>query len=236
MENFRLMNRTDTKYVLSFSKVPAILEGMNGNYRILTINGRNLFFYHTTYLDTPEYLFFNQHVTGKRSRHKVRYRKYEINQLTFLEVKKKTNKDRTVKWRMEDNLAVDGKCSQLAKEFINKHVPLSPLTLRPVLLNTFSRLTFVGTDISERVTVDFGIAYSDHAGKSESLKSVAVIEIKKDTLTARSPVADMLKASAVYPGGFSKYCMGSALLNRNLRINILKPKLLLINKIENENL
>jgi hypothetical protein len=39
---------------------------------------------------------------------------------------------------------------------------------------------------------------------------------------------------SIYPAGFSKYCIGTALLNNSLKKNILKPKLLKIKSIENE--
>ena len=234
MDNVRLMNRTETKYVMSVSRIPDILTRMNGDYKVLGINGVKNFSYYTTYLDTANYLFFNQHITGKLSRNKVRYRKYETTGNSFLEVKMKTNKNRTVKWRIENNIAPDGKCDAAAYEFINKHVPERPLVLKPALINTFMRITMVGIEISERITLDYNITFSDPDGRETRLPSVAVIEVKKDRFTDRSRITGILKASSVYPTGFSKYCIGNAVLNDLLRKNILKSKLLMINKIENE--
>lgn len=234
MDNVRLMNRTDTKYVMSVNRVPNILTRMNGDYRILEINDVRVFSYSTTYLDTSDYLFFNQHVTGKLSRNKVRYRKYETTGSTYLEVKKKTNKNRTVKKRIENNLAPDGTYDAVASEFIFKHVPERPLVLKPVLINTFKRITIVGPEVNERITLDYDISFSDPDGRKAGLPSLAVIEVKKDRFSDRSHITEVLKESSVFPTGFSKYCIGNAFLNDLLRKNILKPKLLMINKIEDE--
>jgi len=234
MDSVKLMDRTDTKYVFSSFRLPQLLTNLNGDYRILEIGGKRAFSYHTTYLDTPGYLFFNQHVTGKLARHKIRFRKYETSGITFLEVKKKTNRNRTVKWRIPDDLASDGTYSDAAFEFIEKHVPYRPLDLNIVLINTFTRMTFTGTGIRERVTIDWDISYSGREGNIAGLPSIAVVEVKKESFCERSRITDILKASAIYPAGFSKYCIGNALLNEQLRTNSLKPTLLMINKIKNE--
>jgi hypothetical protein len=234
MDNVRLMNRTDTKYLMAVNRIPELLTKMNGYYRILEINGNRTFSYLTTYLDTTDYLFFNQHITGKLSRNKVRFRKYESTGITFLEIKKKTNKNRTIKWRIENNPAPDGKYDSTACEFINKHIPQIPLVLKPVLFNIFRRITLVGSEIKERITLDYNISYSDPDGRRTGLPLIAVIEVKKECFTGRSRITEVLKELAVYPTGFSKYCIGNAFLNEHLRKNILKSKLLMINKIENE--
>ncbi len=234
MDSVKLMDRTDTKYVFSSFRLPQLLTNLNGDYRILEIGGERAFSYHTTYLDTPGYLFFNQHVTGKLARHKIRFRKYETSGITFLEVKKKTNRNRTVKWRIADDLPPDGTYSTAACEFIEKHIPYRPLDLKSVLISTFTRMTFTGTGISERVTIDWDISYSGREGKVAGLPSIAVVEVKKESFSERSRITEILKASAIYPAGFSKYCIGNALLNEQLRTNSLKPTILMINKIQNE--
>jgi hypothetical protein len=48
-----------------------------------------------------------------------------------------------------------------------------------------------------------------------------------------SPFSAALRSINIHPVGFSKYCMGNALLNNSLKINALKPNLLLLKKIEN---
>ncbi len=234
MTNTRLMNRIDTKYVLCIRKVPELLTRMDGEYRVLEINNIRLFSYFTTYLDTSDFLFFNQHITGRLERNKVRYRKYETTGITYLEVKKRNNKNRTVKWRIEHNLVPGSECDEKACEFIKEHVPFKSLLLRPVLINSFKRITLVGSEINERITIDHDLSYSDIAGNQAGFPYLAIVEHKRERLTSGSPAAKILKECFIHSTGFSKYCIGTVTMHNVPRKNLLKPKFLLINKIENE--
>jgi hypothetical protein len=234
MDRVRLMDRKDTKYVLSAGRIPDLLTRMDGNYKILEINNTRLFSYLTTYLDTDEYLFFKEHVTGRIERNKVRYRKYEITGKTYLEIKRRTRKNRTIKWRFENELTSGSECNEEAYKFIKGYMPQDPLKLKPVLINCFKRITLVGSEINERVTIDLDLSYSNTAGKQTRYPSIAVIELKRERSTSRSPIQDILKGYYLHSAGFSKYCIGTALLYDLPRKNILKPTLILINKIEND--
>jgi hypothetical protein len=234
MDNVRLMDRIDTKYVLSVQKIPDLLHRIDGGYSALEINGNRFFSYLTTYLDTSEYLFFNQHVTGKLERNKVRFRKYETTGTTYLEVKKTTNKNRTIKWRFENDLNPHNKCDDKACEFIKKYIPCESLKLQPVLISSFKRVTLVRSAISERITIDYDLSFSDTMGNKTNFPFLAIIELKQQGSFYRSPVANILKESLVYPTSFSKYCIGTSIFYDHPKKNILKTKLLLINKIQNE--
>ena len=58
------------------------------SYKVLEIDMIRSFPYHTTYLDTPDFLFYTQQLRGKLNRHKIRYRRYESTGISFLEIKK----------------------------------------------------------------------------------------------------------------------------------------------------
>ena len=60
--------------------------------------------------------------------------------------------------------------------------------------------------------------------------NLVVVELKRDGLVY-SPVLNMLRQLRIHPHGFSKYCMGSALTNKDLPVNRFKRKLIEINKI-----
>jgi hypothetical protein len=233
MDNVRLMDRIDTKYILTASKVSDLLELMKEGYRVLEINGHSISSYNTTYLDTPDYLFFNQHVTGRIERSKVRFRTYNSTGITFLEIKRKTKKERTVKWRIENNLD-DDNCNEKAIKFIGKHIPCNSELLIPVIKNDFKRITLVGIEVPERITIDLDLSFSGNDGQICELPFIAVAELKSEGLAIRSPFTGIVKRLSIYPSGFSKYCVGSAIIYDIPRRNILKPTLLYINKIENE--
>jgi hypothetical protein len=233
MDNVRLMDRFDTKYLMPANRIPDLLALMQARYRVLEVNNCRISSYTTLYLDTPDFAFFNQHVTGRTGRIKVRYRKYNSTGITFLEIKKKTKKNRTVKWRIENSFS-ENRLDKAAVEFIFKHVSFKSEVLKPVLTNSFKRITLTGFDIPERVTIDLDLTYSSPDGKTSDLPLIAVVELKSEGIGARSHFSKLIKQLSVYPTGFSKYCVGNALLYDLPLKNILKSKLLLLNRIENE--
>lgn len=233
MDKVKLMDRIDTKYLLPANRVPDLLMTMQERYRVLEINDSRISSYETLYLDTNDYIFFNQHVTGRTGRVKVRYRNYKSTGITFLEIKKKSKKDRTVKWRMENSLS-DGSCNEDAIEFINSHIKFKYEELKPVLSNSFKRMTFVGFDTPERITIDLDLSFSSMEGNSIGLPLISIVELKSEGPASRSPFSGIIKQFSNYPTGFSKYCIGCAMLYDLPLKNNLKPNILLINRIENE--
>ncbi|MCI0522410.1 MAG: VTC domain-containing protein, partial [Bacteroidales bacterium] len=128
----RFMNRVDTKYLFPVSKLPELLENAVDSYHILEIEGRREFNYTTVYFDTPSLLFFNQHVTGRLTRHKVRLRTYDTNGLTFLEVKEKSNKGRTSKTRIRSD-EDDPQDDEQSRNFLQELIAADPASLKPVI-------------------------------------------------------------------------------------------------------
>lgn len=234
IESVSLMNRIEIKYLLSVSKLTDLIDLMKKKYNVLEIENVRAFPYLTTYMDTPDYLFYNQHVRGELCRHKIRYRKYEFTGDSFLEIKRKTNKGRTFKWRILNNQKPYFFDSQ-ALSFINEHLPVNSSMMNPVLINRFTRITLAGLDSKERVTIDYNISFTElvNLGHVE-IPYLAVVELKKERYSQNSPFNSLIKQLNIHPSRFSKYCTGNAILNDLLRKNTIKPTLLLLNKIENE--
>ena len=233
LENVRLMNRTDTKYVMPLTRVESLLESLRDTHRVLEINGIRSLSYSTTYLDTDDFLFFTQHVTGREERNKVRFRSYLSTGESFLEIKMRNRKGRTIKRRIEIPIENKNQVDEKARDFLGEHIP-GNLVLRPVLTSKFNRITLTGIDCPERITIDFGISFESTNEMKASLPHIAVVELKRDTSKGLSVAADALKALNVRQLGFSKYCIGASLLYELPHRNSVKPKLLLLNKIENE--
>jgi hypothetical protein len=233
MESLKLMNRMDTKYVFPAGMLPLLLRALKPGYKVLEINDKRAFGYDTRYLDTEDMLFYYQHVTGKLARHKIRFRKYESTGTTFLEIKRKTNRNRTVKWRIK-NISEPGFLDDTASHFIRKHVAINSFTLQPVLNNSFTRVTLAGLDTMERITFDFDMSFTTTDGGRAELPYLAVAELKSEGFPSRSPFVDSAKSLGIKSTGFSKYCIGNALLRDLPKKNILKQNILLINKIKYE--
>ena|SRR2546425_3065405 len=78
MERVALMNRMDTKFVLSVRELPHVLELLMPHYSMLTINGTRAHRYDTLYFDRPTLDLYHQHHNGIYARHKVRSRPAQV--------------------------------------------------------------------------------------------------------------------------------------------------------------
>ena len=99
MDNVKLMSRSDTKFAFKFSKLPELLNQMMPFYKVLEINGKFIHDYKSLYFDTDDRKFYLDHHNGRVNRNKVRFREYVGSDLTFLEIKRKNNKGKTIKKR-----------------------------------------------------------------------------------------------------------------------------------------
>jgi hypothetical protein len=226
MDRVKLMDRIDMKFILPFEQFTAIMPQLVQNYKVLTIEGNQVFSYQTDYFDTPGLNMFCDHHNGRLTRFKVRHREYIESKLGFLEVKQRTNKGRIIKERIRypenNNQAFEG--------FIEKNTPYNPGKLTCTVVNHFNRFTLVDKGMHERVTADFNIAFSGKSGNI-ALDGLVIIEIKQAHTDKTSLVYQALKRNNIRPSSISKYCIGVSLLNENLKNNNFKLTLLQINKL-----
>ncbi|MBN2165096.1 MAG: polyphosphate polymerase domain-containing protein [Marinilabiliaceae bacterium] len=235
MDEVQFMNRTDTKFVLSARQLPALLKDAAERYRMLEIEGERSLAYKTTYFDTEDYHFFREHLKGKLNRFKVRHRVYEVSGISFLEVKFKSNKKRTIKWRIKNKWTKeDENLNEEAVKFLSENITVDPEKLKPVLENNFKRFTLVNNKDKERVTIDFNLSFKDFNGKHEHLPYIAIVELKREGFTCQSPFISLLKKYELRESGFSKYCVGNAILYDHEYLNALKPKFLQLNKLKDD--
>ena len=229
MDRVQLLNRTDTKFIFNSELYPHVLGHLSEHYRILDVKGHRASRYRSLYFDTENFDFYRKHHNGGLNRYKVRMRKYLESDLTFFEVKFKTNKGRTDKKRIRiDDLSTE--LPPEAVEFIRENYPFDPAVLQPKLYNTFSRMTLVHNELPERITLDAQLAYESADG-TKSIDGLAIAEAKQERINAQSDFFLEMRNAGVRPEGMSKYCVGCVLLYPELRYNNFKPRLLKINKI-----
>ena len=228
MSGIRLMNRIDTKFVTTMPVLETLLGMALEDYMVQEIDGQRNMLYSTTYYDTVDYDMFYTHQHGHAGRQKIRFRTYVSSNLQFMEVKTKNNHGRTKKKRMQ----VDGMGFDEEKlQFLAKHLRYAADTLMPAIHNDFYRITLVNKARTERLTIDTNLQFHNLVtGKDKAMAPLVIVELKRDGL-CYSPVLEMLRKLRVFPHGFSKYCMGSALTNHHLKVNRFKPKLIDIRKI-----
>lgn len=229
MDEAALMSRTDTKYVISMPQLRILLASLADNYYMLEVEGVRLNHYRTLYFDTPTLELYADHHMGRPARYKVRSRAYLDSGASFLEVKRTTNKGRTLKER----ISTDTFLAQLtpeAMQFVREHVPRDARSLQAALWNEFMRITLVNKHHPERVTFDLDMRLWADVGVL-SLGGVVIAEAKQESLDRDSPLMARMRALGVHPTRFSKYCIGTAMLHPQVKHNRFKPVLRLVYQV-----
>ena len=223
MSSVKLMNRTDTKFVTTAKKLRQLLKMAQEDYYVQEIDGERNLEYDTTYFDTRNFDMYCQHQYNHTNRQKIRFRTYCISGLQFMEVKTKNNHGRTKKKRIE---VKDMNVNEAAKrQFLDQTLHYSVDSLQPALNNHFRRITLVNNGKTERLTIDTALSFHNCQTRVDrDMGPLVIIELKRDGLVY-SPVLSMLRQLRIKPHGFSKYCMGAALTNSSLPVNLFKEKL-----------
>ena len=158
MDQVKLMNRTDTKYWFHEGLLPRLLEEVAQNYFMLNMNDEIALPYSTVYYDTAENRMFTAHHNGKLNRFKIRRRSYMSSGISFLEVKFKSNKGRTIKKRIPTGFNTTN-FTENEQQFLNELTPFSEAVLHPALINNFMRITLVNKNFKERCTIDTSLRF-----------------------------------------------------------------------------
>lgn len=228
MNDVALMKRVDTKYILTSSQVAHVLQQLVNDYRILDIKGKRLMQYSTLYFDTEENRFYQDHHNQKATRKKIRMRKYVDSDLSFLEVKKRNNKNVTEKSRIkiED---IEEQLSDEANDFLQKNMATVP-ALKPNLFSKFKRLTLVNKEQKERVTIDTDLRYEAN-DEELSIPNIAIVEVKQEGINRSTKIRQVLKSQNIRVSSISKYCLGITNLYKEIKQNRFKPLNLKIKKL-----
>jgi hypothetical protein len=160
----------------------------------------------------------------------VRYRKYVESNLSFLEIKHKV-KGRTDKSRI--------KVDDIPSDLLEKHtkfiegIVTQDVSLKPVMWNSFHRMTLVNKTENERLTLDFDLTFKWN-DKTQNFNNLIIAELKQEKVNRNSVFYQLMKSRCIRPYRLSKYCIGSIELYGNtLKFNRFKKKLLQLKKINN---
>ena len=230
IDSVALMNRVEAKYLLSRSQLSLLLAALFDDYRALEVAGARLSHYRTLYFDTSALDLYMSHHRGRPERVKVRSRTYLDTDTSFLEVKRRTNKGRTIKDRVETQRFISSLEPETGR-FVKSLAPNLTRPLQPTLWNEFLRITLVNKHSPERVTLDLDLrCWAD--GRRTSLGDLVVVEVKRPDRGGRnSPMLDYLHMLRVRPTAFSKYCVGLSRLYPSLKQNRFKPILARANQL-----
>ena len=229
MDDVKLMSRTDTKFAFKANKMPLLLQELLPFYRILAIDGKLIHDYKSLYYDTDCRKFYLDHHNGRVNRNKIRFREYVGSKLTFLEIKLKNNKGKTIKKRMK----VDGITNQLSEKqqnYITKIIG-KPMDVTAKQWINFSRITFVHKTQKERLTIDVNLTFENSDEKGD-MKHIVIAEVKQERMSRSSDFMRIAKEMHILPIRISKYCLTTLALNPELKKNRFKEKVLFINKLK----
>ena len=233
MKSVQLMNRIDTKYVVTDTQLREILSRVCDSYYAQEVENNRFSPYRTLYYDTPELAMYIAHHNRHLAREKVRVRTYVDTDLTFCEVKHKNNKGRTSKERIKmervDNIVEN----PTTAAFLAERQPYEVRSLRPQLETAFNRVTLVNYEKTERLTIDCDLTFNDKmSGKVAKMAPLVVMELKQDG-RAHSLLKDVLFDMRIKPFKISKYCIGICLTRPEVKQNRFKKKLMKIDKLKN---
>lgn len=186
------LKRKDRKFLLTEKQLIEVLWDLPNIYQVLDIDNKRIFSYDNVYMDTQDYLFYNQHENKVKSRTKVRTRLYQDANLAFFEYKQKEN-GITKKYRYQFPFLEHGTMTKGKKRFFDwvyqsSYEEKTPV-ISPAIRTRYNRLTLVATDGSERLTIDFNIRVQDIRNKKsreKHLKNLVILESKSMWDTCRS--------------------------------------------------
>lgn len=242
----KLMNRVDTKYLVDERQCMRLFDAAAADYYVQVIGPYRACRYSTLYYDTPAWDMYHLHHNRRLTRQKIRTRTYVETGVSFLEIKDKTNKGRTRKHRMAIGADIfdTAATAPATAEFLQRGSRFAPAELTPSLATRFVRITLVNRAMTERLTIDFNLHFTNVRaaggdGRSEgpgaangtaALDGLVIIELKQDAL-APSPMKRILGQMRIKPFKVSKYCIGEALTNPYVKHNRFKAKLRAIDKM-----
>lgn len=229
MNEARLMNRLDSKYLLTIDQLQRLIEPMSGTYSILEINNSVNHNYTSFYYDTPDFQMYLNHHNRRVNRYKVRQRIYHTSGDSFLEVKFKNNKGVTKKSRMETSgefKAIPYECH----DFIAEKTCYKGVMLKRVLENNFDRFTLTNHKRNQRITIDTNLSFW-FKNKPLIMPNLVIAEVKSTRDDIDRTIFQLFKENNIQATGMSKYSVSMAMLVPGIKQNLFKQKINTINKL-----
>ena len=216
-----LQRRVDTKYLTDHVAVANLLGELAGSFQVLQIQGLRAFRYRSEYLDSPGRDAYRAHLQGRRRRYKCRVRHYVDSGESQMEVKLTGSRGETTKLRAPYGADQSvGDCADFLATCVADAYGLRiDHRLRPVLSAGYQRITLVSRSSPERVTLDNGLGFLDLATQRGCSLSEAQWIVETKTARGQGLANAKLRDLHVRPVSLSKYILGVALTNPEVRVN-----------------
>lgn len=214
LDKLNMLDRYDDKAFFHVSKLPGLLNALKAEADVLKISGKHSFAYQSIYLDTDARDLYLRHHNQRKHRHKIRYRKYLDQGVSFLEIKNKSLNGFMSKLRLQFN----GDQEQAAN-FIDSNTPYQKDALEESLKVTFFRSTLLNKARTESLTIDQELHFENSDRKSNSYQNLVILELKQKTIDTQSPFRQAIRDAGIRMKPISKYCLGLSILEPELKQN-----------------
>jgi hypothetical protein len=222
MELAELQTRVDRKYFVPADVFHRSIGEIADELRVLDIDGRRTFGYESVYFDTPDMETYRAHLQRRRRRFKARTRTYTDTGLCMFEVKLTGARGETVKQRVPHPQELraeltDDALNHLGSTLREAYHQDLPAGLRPTLVTSYRRTTFVSRTGEARLTCDVGLICGDVEHEVRDTGTHVLVESKS---AGRGSAPDrILRELGVRPAKVSKYCVAVAALHPELPSN-----------------
>jgi VTC domain len=217
-----LQTRVDRKYFVPAELFHQLIARLADEMQVLEIDGRRTFGYESFYFDTPQLSTYRAHLQRRRQRFKARTRTYTDTGLCMFEVKLTGARGETVKQRVPHPQELraeltDDALTHLGSTLRDAYHQDLPAGLRPTLVTSYRRTTFVSRTGEARLTCDVGLVCGDVEHEVRDTGTHVLVESKS---AGRGSAPDrILRDLGVRPAKVSKYCVAVAALHPELPSN-----------------
>jgi hypothetical protein len=230
MEQVKLMDRVETKFVFHVSALESLMPKLIAHYDVMEHLGNRQSRYETVYFDTDDFWMYRMHHNGKANRFKLRIRRYLDTSTAYCEFKLKNHKKRTQKQRIPCSWQESEKQGFHLFEQLKVPQLAGLMGLCPSLKVNYTRITLVGKDRSERITLDIGLTTTAGTFPIRT-PEICIAEVKQSGRTD-SEFLQLMHHMQIAPLRISKYCLGMMIHHPSLKRNNFKPRLMQLEKIK----
>ncbi len=216
------LSRKDYKFLIRLESLENVLNCLKADFFCNEYEEGYIFKYRNIYFDTKDYKFFNLHRQGKYNRIKIRIRNYENGTKNrFLECKRKSKGEQTIKERIEINKSMDDSES-INCDTVRDHLKKYKLTPKDLINKTeisYNRINFIEKKNKMRASIDFSVTAKLNEGKGRKIiPNHFILEIKSKKYPKK--IINLLRNTfSIREEDFSKYCVSLCILQKDLKKN-----------------
>ncbi len=179
-----LLDRRDRKYLLAPDELSRFLAELPDRTQVLEMEGLRSFRYRSVYFDTPDLVSYRAAAHGRPRRWKLRVRTYVDSGESWLELKIRDRRGRTVKHRRPRPPVLPEVLAGTERAYAAQVADDAALEsafaarLEPALTTSYERTTLLDPLLGSRATIDLCLRGDLPGGGQVLLPDLAIVETK----------------------------------------------------------